>query len=81
MANLVRHDDNRLTRRQQQVCDLVCAGKSNKEIARQLEISPRTVEDHRLDVMAKMDVPNSTALVHKILSARIAELEATYGAG
>lgn len=69
-----------LTPRQRQVCELICQGKSSKEIARQLEISPRTVEDHRLDVMAKMEVPNSTALVHKVLSARIAELEARYGA-
>jgi DNA-binding NarL/FixJ family response regulator len=80
MANLVKRDDTTLTRRQQQVCDLICQGRSNKEIARVLAISPRTVEDHRLDVMAKMAVPNSTALVHKVLSARIAELEATYGA-
>jgi DNA-binding CsgD family transcriptional regulator len=79
MANLVK--TNVLTRRERQVCELVCAGKSNKEIARELEISPRTVEDHRLGVMAKLDVPNSTALVHKILSARIAELEADCAVG
>jgi DNA-binding CsgD family transcriptional regulator len=68
-----------LTRRERQVCDLICQGKSNKEIARQLEISPRTVEDHRLGINRKMAVPNATALVHKILSARIAELEAANG--
>jgi len=78
MANLVK--TSVLTRREREVCELICAGKSNKEIARQLEISPRTVEDHRLGINRKMDVPNATALVHKILSARIAELEATYGA-
>jgi DNA-binding CsgD family transcriptional regulator len=78
MANLVK--TSVLTKRERQVCELVCQGKSNKDIARQLEISPRTVEDHRLGVMAKLAVPNSTALVHKILSARIAELEAAYGA-
>jgi DNA-binding NarL/FixJ family response regulator len=69
-----------LSRRQQQVCDLVCQGIANKTIARMLEISPRTVEDHRLDILRKMDVPNSIALVHKVLSARIAELEAAHGA-
>jgi two-component system response regulator FixJ len=79
MANLIKREGG-LTRRQREVCDLICQGKSNKEIARTLEISPRTVEDHRLDVMAKLEVPNSTALVHKILSARIAELEAAHGA-
>ncbi|MHC2867963.1 DNA-binding NarL/FixJ family response regulator [Bradyrhizobium diazoefficiens] len=78
MANLVK--TNVLTRRQREVLDLVCQGRSNKEIARMLAISPRTVEDHRIDVLQKMEVPNSTALVHKILSARIAELEAANGA-
>ena len=78
MANLVK--TNVLTRRERQVCDLICQGKSNKEIARALEISPRTVEDHRMGVTRKMAVPNATALVHKILSARIAELEAAHGA-
>jgi len=68
-----------LTVRQRQVCCMICQGKSNKDIARALAISPRTVEDHRTDVFAKMNVPNSTALVHKVLSARIAELEAKYG--
>jgi len=69
-----------LTVRQRQVCELICRGQSNKEIARALQISHRTVEDHRTDVYEKMGVPNSTALVHKILSARIAELEAMHGA-
>jgi two-component system response regulator DctR/two-component system response regulator FixJ len=78
MANLV--NSKVLTRRQREVCDLICQGFPNKEIARLLDISPRTVEDHRLDVMTKMEVSNGVALVHKILSARIAELEATYGA-
>ena len=78
MANLVK--TNVLTRRERQVCDLICQGKSNKEIARALEISPRTVEDHRMGVTRKMAVPNATALVHKVLSVRIAELEAAHGA-
>lgn len=78
MSNLV--ETSALTRRESQVCELICQGKSNKEIARVLEISPRTVEDHRLGVTKKMRVPNSVALVHKVLSARIAELEAANGA-
>lgn len=79
MANLRKLGSN-LTQRQREVCDLVCQGQSNKAIARVLRISSRTVEDHRQVVLAKLEVPNSLALVHKILSARIAELEATYGA-
>ena len=78
MANPIVND--RLTRQEQRVCDLLASGKCNKEIARVMEISPRTVEDYRSAVLKKMQVPNGVALVHKILSARIAELEAAYGA-
>ena len=43
-----------LTGREMEVMRLVTAGLSNKEIARQLEISPRTVEKYRARVMEKM---------------------------
>lgn len=79
MANLVKREGG-LTRRESEVCDLVCQGKANKEIARTLGIGYRTVEYYRLNITRKMNVPNSVALVHKVLSARIAELEAAYGA-
>lgn len=44
----------RLTAREREVMTLVTSGLSNKEIARQLQISPRTVENHRARVMATM---------------------------
>jgi two-component system, LuxR family, response regulator FixJ len=43
-----------LTRREREVMQLVTEGSSNKDIARQLEISPRTVEKYRARVMEKM---------------------------
>lgn len=43
-----------LTRRELEVMRSVTEGLSNKEIARQLEISPRTVEKYRARVMEKM---------------------------
>ncbi|MFO8003201.1 response regulator transcription factor [Thioalkalivibrio sp.] len=43
-----------LTGREMEVMRLVTAGLSNKDIARQLEISPRTVEKYRARVMEKM---------------------------
>jgi DNA-binding NarL/FixJ family response regulator len=68
-----------LTRREQQIHDMILQGHGNKVIGRNLGISPRTVEDHRSNIYDKMKVKNATALVHKVLSARIAELEAQHG--
>ena len=43
-----------LSKRESEVLELLSAGCSNKEIARRLEISPRTVEIHRGNMMAKL---------------------------
>ncbi|MDH3594011.1 MAG: response regulator transcription factor [Rhodospirillales bacterium] len=52
-----------LTRRERQVMDLVILGKSNKEVARALDISPKTVEVHRSHVMVKMQAESLAELV------------------
>ncbi|AYG95071.1 response regulator [Brevundimonas naejangsanensis] len=53
----------RLTPRERQVFDALVAGASNKEIALELKISPRTVEVFRAKVMAKMEADSLSALV------------------
>jgi PAS domain S-box-containing protein len=53
----------RLTERERQVMKLVVADLSNKEIARRLMISPRTVEHHREHVMVKMQAHSIADLV------------------
>lgn len=53
-----------LTAREQQVMATVVLGLTNKEIARQLKISFRTVEKYRASVMQKMDVQNLAELCH-----------------
>lgn len=65
-----------LTPREREVQELIIQGLNNIMIAHMLGISPRTVEDHKKHIYEKVRVPNCTALVHKVLSARIAELEA-----
>jgi FixJ family two-component response regulator len=59
-----------LTEREQQVLDLVVEGKSNKDAARELKISPRTVEVHRARVMEKVGATNTATLVRMILQHR-----------
>jgi len=53
----------KLTPRERQIMDLVVAGKANKTIAYQLDISEKTVEAHRAKVMNKMKVTSLAELV------------------
>ena len=53
----------RLSRREREVMGHVIAGRLNKQIAADLNISLKTVKAHRAKVMAKMDVRSVPALV------------------
>jgi two-component system response regulator FixJ len=54
----------RLTTREREVMRLVVAGKSNKQIASALRVSPRTVEVHRARVMEKMESHSLPELIN-----------------
>ena len=58
-----------LSERERQVLSAVVAGLPNKSIAYDLDISPRTVEVHRANVMAKMKAKNLPHLVRMALAA------------
>lgn len=57
-----------LTVRERQVLPLVAEGLSSKEIARQLGISPKTVEIHRTNIIRKLDVKSSRELIYRFVS-------------
>ncbi len=59
---------HRLTGRECDVLMGIMAGDSNKESARHLNISPRTVELHRARIKKKFDVKNSADLVRMMLT-------------
>ena len=59
----------RLTPREKQVMDLVVEGKPNKSIARSLNISVKTVEMHRSNMMKKLKLRNVTDLVKLAVNA------------
>ena len=59
-----------LTERESEVMELVVDGKPNKNIARALGISQRTVEIHRARVMEKMKVRSVSLLVQLVMKAR-----------
>jgi len=69
-TTLVRQRLETLSERERQVLDGVVDGQPNKVIARELGISPRTVEIYRAKLMAKMQADNLAALVRMTLSTR-----------
>lgn len=60
------HLDHTLSRRERDVACYVVSGKTSKEIAKILGVSPRTVEGHRARLMRKLKVRNATELNAKI---------------
>jgi len=50
-----------LTRRQTQILHLVAEGLTNRDIARRLNLSDRTVDRHVSDILTRLDVPTRTA--------------------
>lgn len=52
-----------LTTREREILKLIAEGKSSKEIAALLFISPRTVEHHRANLMEKLNIKKVTELV------------------
>lgn len=64
-----------LSDRELQVLNAVVAGSPNKTIAYDLDISPRTVEVHRANVMAKMQARNLPELVRMTLAVDLARQE------
>ncbi len=56
-----------LTKREREILKHITEGKTNQAIADQLYISPRTVETHRANLMQKLQVKNTAALVRKAL--------------
>ena len=57
-----------LTKVEKTILHHLMQGKSNKEIAFELERSVRTVEDHRANIMRKLDVDNIVDLTQKALN-------------
>ena len=64
-----------LTQREQQVMLLVVAGKVNKEIATELNLSHRTVEIHRGRVMEKTGASSLTRLIELAVASGLYQLD------
>jgi PAS domain S-box-containing protein len=56
-----------LTPREREIAALLVEGKTSKVIARETDLSPRTVEMHRAKLMKKFSASTSSELVHKLV--------------
>ncbi len=52
-----------LTAREKEVLQLLAEGKTNKEVAQLLDVSPYTVESHRTNLMQKLGIHNTAEIV------------------
>lgn len=62
---------NELSRREREVLDWLSEGRSNKAIARELDISPRTVEIHRANMMEKLGANHAADAVRMRMDAAL----------
>jgi len=60
-----------LSAREREVLDWLAEGSSNKAIARELDISPRTVEIHRANMMSKLGARHAAEAVRLKLEAQM----------
>jgi DNA-binding NarL/FixJ family response regulator len=67
--------DEQLTSRQREILQLIAEGKSTKDIAVALNLSVKTVETHRSDLMERLGIDNVPGLVRFAIRAGIIDAE------
>jgi len=70
-ADGVERPGRRLTPREREIVQLLAEGKTNKEIATFLNISVKTAETHRANIMLKMNFHSVTQLVRYAVKNKI----------
>ncbi|MFJ3318624.1 response regulator [Herbaspirillum huttiense] len=59
-----------LTQREREVLQHIANGESNKQIARELDLSVRTVETHRLNIKRKLNIDGQAELIKFAVESR-----------
>ncbi len=62
-----------LSRRELQILELICKGYSNQEISIELNISKRTVDKHRSNILSKTETKNTASLVMFAVEHKLVE--------
>jgi DNA-binding NarL/FixJ family response regulator len=64
-----------LTPRQREILQLIAEGKNTKEIASDLDVSVKTVESHRLQLMERLNIHEIAGLVRYAIRSGLVSLE------
>lgn len=78
LANYIRQDNptskqSPLTARQEEILKLISNGRSTKEIAQELNISIKTAEAHRANIMERLDIRDIAGLVRYALKTGLVD--------
>jgi DNA-binding NarL/FixJ family response regulator len=60
-----------LTSKEKEIIRYIMEGYSSKEIAALLEVSPRTIDTHRANILGKFNLKNTTELITRIAEQKI----------
>ena len=81
VAACLRHVDQeqtsleRLTSRQREVLQMVAEGHTTKEIAKKLDISPKTAESYRAEVMKTLDIHDTASMTRYAIRKGLVSLD------
>ena len=67
-------DNKKLSKRELDVLKALAMGKSNKDIAQSLGVSPKTVDSHRTSLLRKMNVNSTASLLVKTMKIGILDI-------
>jgi len=67
--------EEKLTARQREILSLIAEGKSTKQVALQLNISVKTVESHRTQIMERLNIHDVAGLVRYAIKTGLVRIE------
>jgi DNA-binding NarL/FixJ family response regulator len=67
IVEFIKADQSEITLREFQVMELIVTGLNNTQIAKQLNLSNKTIANHRYNLMQKLELKNSVELMHHAL--------------
>ena len=73
-VNSLSNKEIQISKRETQVLQLICQGNTNNEIADKLCISPKTVDNHRTNLLSKTSTKNSAHLVMFAIKHHLIEI-------